>query len=342
MARYLEDVNNLGDPHAALARVPGEHKQMCLAVRLERLPLADGKFAAEASFEYELATGRASMTGTGATGQYARKPGHAYGTADIVAMKDGGRGYVGDYKYGDDPHGVVPAAADNDQLAFYALCLARAYNLDEVEVEVIRIRPSGFIERDSAVLDTFAMDAFAEQIASAAKVQGGGYAEGDWCHYCPSYRVCPAKTALLRAVAVSAVDGAPESFSLTTENAAAVLERVKRIRVLVDRMEEQVDAFAKEHPIQLADGYVYGPVEEKRRSLDADITYAHLVTTYGQAVADAAVAERMKITQESAAKALVDAGKADSVKAAKDGLLVELERAGGVKTAVITKMRRHK
>jgi hypothetical protein len=344
VAKYLELVNNYGgDTHKALAEIPAEHKQLCLSISLEKLPLAEGRFLAEASFQFELATGKAALIGCGATGKYPNADGYAYGTADIVAVQDGVRGYVGDYKYGDDPHGVVPAAAENEQLAFYALYLSRAYGLDDVAVEIIRIRPSGYVERDLAVLDSFALDAFEARIHAALAAKTGGFGEGDWCHYCPSYRVCPAKTALIRAVATTAMDDtAPQTFALTDENAAAVLERVKRVKVLVERMEEQVDAYAREHPIQLGDGYVYGPVEEKRRSLDGDIAYAYLVTNYGQPVADAAVTSKVTITQESAAKAIVDAGKATSTKAAKEGLIVELERAGGVRTAVITKVRRHK
>ncbi len=240
--QFLADAKRLGRDEA-LEQVPaGEWRDVCAAIDVERLPCM---MLAEASYWYDPATDTAGFLGAGLNRDYAKAPAGAIcGTADAVGQDDSTM-LVADYKTG---WGDVTAAAINPQLRFLALCVARAYpNIEDVIVEVIRIRPDGSTWSDRATLDALELDATAAEIrklvksvAEAAEVVHLGRTpnvnETSSCKYCPAAASCPARTSLIRIAA----GGGDVAASFLTGGLSS--GQVGAAWVLA----EQLDAVAKE------------------------------------------------------------------------------------------------
>lgn len=152
---------------------------------------------------------------------------------DIVMRK----GYVGDYKSG---HTRYPAPDMFGQTLLAALCVARVYGCDDVVVELLHIHDNGGHHTVRRTVNEWDLQAFEAELQAAMRVTQpvvvGRYedtsvdeiraaveavrvhgvaalsplaeveiipptpVEGPWCDYCPAFRSCPAKLALVRAI----------------------------------------------------------------------------------------------------------------------------------------------
>lgn len=330
---FLEAVNRDGR-EKALAAVPDDLRAACEALDTSRLPTDPARFAAEVAFAYDTVSGKARELGRGIGRRYDVAPTEIAGTADVIALLDDDGVYVSDFKSGWSRR---TAAKDSLQLRFYALAAARAYGRTRAVVQVIRVFEDGETWTDEATLDAFDLDAFALDLgALASQIEGDRklYAEGvepqqvegSHCRWCPAFARCPAKAALL---------AGPPSLEITPEGAAAAYAKLRLYKEAVERAESILKDYARQHPIPLPDGQVYGVRYDATRSIDGKVAASTLRDLLGPA-AEAAI--MMEVTQASIKRALKAANGAPPL----DAILAEIEKRGGLKVTKAPKLIAHR
>lgn len=290
------------DREAALEACPEDVRPLCEAIDLATVPV---HLLAEAAYAFDPATGAARFLGADIGRDYRRagvRPSEMAGSADVVGVNAEARvGFVGDYKSG---FGDVAPAARNAQLRFLALCVARVHDMDEVRVEVIRIRPDGRPWRDRATLDLLELAQVAAElarlpgrVAAAAEslVTGGrvDVTEGQWCRYCPAFSACPAKAKLAVQVAEGRVLAESDAMlPLTPERAGAAWSRIREAEIFLAHVKRAVLACLDENEgrLPLPGGRALvkrtAPGNEK---IDGPTVFAALAELHGVEVARAAV-----------------------------------------------------
>lgn len=291
---------------------------------------------AEVSYAYDVATGTARELGVGIKRAYGDLgPFEVPGTIDAEGRGDGLLVVV-------DRKGFEEQtpAEQHPQVRFLALAAARAKPADRIEVA---IRPEvGPV--DVAVVDpVFDLDVIAYDVkrrvldtaALLGKARAGQevpFHTGRWCRWCPAFHACP-KQNELRALVVQDDDHpdlATQVF-VDDQSAADVYALWKRIGILHKRIGQQLYAHAANHPIQLANGKVFGR-RDKLGDREYDGAKVHEVISHteglGRDVADRVVI--MSSTQarfDQVIKPLVPRGRLAAVKRAVFG---EVERLGGM------------
>ncbi len=264
----------LADPAHALDAVPEEHRDACEAIDLAALP-AGAQWAHEVTFAWEPVTGHGRELGRDLGRNYtAASETEFVGTADVVGLTSDAV-WIWDYKSG---FRAVPAPARNWQLRMLAIAATSAYGRTEARVGLIHL--NGDTPRfRSAMFDALDLDVAAAELRAAMRTwtPGATPVQGDHCAYCPAFDACPAKLALFR----QAVD----MPALTDENAAAVYLRCEAVAQVLGRVRGALEMRAKEHPIALPDGTVYGPVVTERESVEARVVQAQLTKLHGPEVA---------------------------------------------------------
>ena len=93
---------------------------------------------------------------------------------------------------------------------------------------------------------------------------------GAHCQYCPSMAWCPQQTRLALAM-VGELDMHDQLQAMTDSQAGAAWEKLKSIRVLVDKVEAALRTRAKHSPLPLSNGRRLALVEQRgRESVDAE------------------------------------------------------------------------
>lgn len=347
---YLERIANGMSPEASLAEVDERYQERCKGIDLT--DLADVlNMSPEVSFAYHPPTDTARVLGAGLGREYERA---GVGddeiplTVDVAGIRvddpDGPRiGVVVDYK---DTHGRVTRAESNWQLRGGALALARAFDLDEVRVQLIYLRDGVAARRDRATytaadLATFAAElrvrhelAIADRAAYVETGREPDSARGSWCRFCPSYFSCRAQMALVRAaVSGDEFDDIMRTSPIAPEMIAEAWRRLRDIKRPLKLLESTIYASAKERPIlleTLPDGtQMWLGTTEVVGNLKIDPTIAREVVR--DMLGPEAVDEVSKhtVTQgllEVAIKARVPYGAGASKKRA---ILTEIEKRGG-------------
>jgi hypothetical protein len=355
--KFLERVRSVG-VDAALAGLSPEVRTLCMALELDKLP---AHLSTEVAFAWNWRTRSARELG--------RNLGHRdyYNlpepptdeefplTLDAIGV-EGKRGYVGDYKKG---HTKYPRPGRFAQTLIGACALRQLFDLDDVVVELIYINDAGesFPCRD--IVDSWTLDPFEDEIQTI--LDGMSALEADWmagralpkhegphCDHCPAFKVCDAKTALIRAVPQELMrlgvrEGKPgeldiEPGAITVRNAAAVFEAAERIMAIMRRVKDEVCGLAYHEPITLSDGRVIERYQTSRRHVDGKTAAAVLEQLYGRDQAMKAV--DLKVSIEAIRDLVVEnmdqlakpRPKIETKK--KDGLLdlvlAEIERRGGL------------
>lgn len=280
---------------------------------------------AETSYMYDVSSDTARFLGAGIKRAYGPQgPFEVPGTIDVEG-RGNGMLVVIDRKGFEEQ---APAAR-HPQLTFLALAAARAQPAERI---VIGIRPE-IGAMDVAEIDPmFDLDLIAyenkQRVIRAAKVRGEARAgrvpefrTGRWCRWCPAFNECP-KQSELRALTLLDDDHPELALATFVDDAAAadVFDLWKRIGILHKRIGQQIFAHAANHPIRLHSGKMFGPhAKLGNEKLDGDVVYATVKSTYGQELADAAVARvATKTKLESALKGKRGAMKSvlDAVRAA--------------------------
>lgn len=252
----------------------------------------------EIALAYDVATDKARVLGRNLGRSYPETtPTEFYGAADYVRF-DADSVMVVDLKTG---MGDVPHPSRNSQLRFLALAAARYHGVDSARVGILQA-PEGRTPWWSwATLDAFELEVVASEMKGLS--ERIGYARNDYqrgktprlrvgehCGNCPARYGCPARVAMAQRLA-----GEPEKVVLdikallTPETAALALARWQAATKAMQEVGSALYAFAKETPIPLGDGRVWGPVTSERDVIDAEKAWPVLEEKYGTTIARAAM-----------------------------------------------------
>lgn len=218
----------------------------------------------ELALAYDFATGEARVLGQGLERAYDVGPTEIACTMDVVGVNQAERfGVVGDWKRGWS-HREMPAR--NHQMRFGALCLARAFDLVEVEAHLVTYRseesdPRPLVHRfDVADLDGYALDLdeylWRKVVENRAAFDAGAalphVVTGEHCHKCASKFYCTPHTALIRSI--SDADFLEEHMRvrpMTPEMAARAFITCRSARKMIEAVEGACYAAAAVAPLPL-------------------------------------------------------------------------------------------
>jgi hypothetical protein len=245
-------------------------------------PDASPEWQPERAFAYDPTTDRARViTSDGHRDYAAARPGEVTGTADAVRVYEDFVAVI-DWKTGDDWARYTPPAAENLQLAFYALCAARTYGREAARIAIVRIGSDGVVV-DEHALDADDLDIVAERIRDiVASVDGARPRPGTHCARCPAAAACPEA----RKAADAIVAATPASLVIADEETAGAL--YERLQV-VDRAAEQARAALSTWGgnggrLRLSDGSVLERREQTRRAINLDAVALAILELHGVAV----------------------------------------------------------
>lgn len=363
----------------------GKEKHAALAAHLAGLPLSDTSDATaawlsefdedtlaplvgsadEAAYALDVATGKGRLLGHRLERAYGEaKDGEIFGSADYVKVdRPADLVAVVDLKTG---LADVPHPSRNPQLRFLALAAATAHGVSSARGGILKA-PEGQSPRWSwATFDAFELEVIASELRSL--VERIGYARndvqrgktprltvGEHCNHCPARFGCPARVAMAKRLA-----GEPEAVvmdlkaMLTPENASMALARWKAARKAIEEVGGALYAYAKENPIAVGDGRVWGPVESSREVIDAEKAWEVLEAKYGPRIARAAMKwETSKAGVDRAMHALRESARGApqrpigipegkiTIKGLNEDALKALRDAGAVTTKTVTEYEEH-
>ncbi len=189
----------------------------------------------------------------------------------------------------------------NWQLRFGALTAARHYGVDNAKLGLL-LAPEGRTPRwqwshlDAFGLEEVALDLnrLAERIGWARRDVAQGKTPrlvvGEHCGNCKARHGCPARVAMAKRLG-----GEPEEvvmdlkMMLTPQSAAIALARWKAASKALVEVGAALHAYAKEQPIPLGGGLVWGPQQKEREVIDAEKAWFILEEEFGSKVAKAAM-----------------------------------------------------
>lgn len=388
---FLEVVGKVGRG-AALANAPADVVPMLEALDLENLPVG---LATEVSFCWNWQTGGVRELGRNLP---RRADGSVnYNDADGVWVSDleipltidvmgwaampgklssaPTRGYVGDYKSG---HTKYPAPDMFGQTLLAAVCVAKVYGCDDVVVELLHIHDNGGHHAVRRIVNDWDLQAFEAELQQAMETVAdrlpllarGPLApeetptprEGPWCDYCPAFRGCPAKLALVRAIPEQLLqlgirpgtlpdkEGVEQDAlvlmpgALTIRNAGAAWEAIERIEDVLARAKEEICSIGAFEAIPLSDGRVIGRLVTERRGLNGKVAAEILRERYGTAAAEYIEESVTLSAMRQAVVKHIRQGEKIETKAKTgmyDRLLVEVEQRGGLELKVTDAVRPH-
>lgn len=263
-------------------------------------------------------------------------------------------GLVSDYKSG---HTKYPAPDQFGQTLLGALCASSVYHLEKLAVELIYIHDNGDHHKVRRWVGDWELDGFADELEAAmllvdhwereyAAGRGVNVNEGPHCDYCPAYKQCPAKVALVRSIpgeltalgiSPPADQGGPlvvDERGITVAKSAQQWMAIERIEEALRHVKSEICNMAAFEPIPLPDGRVIGHLHTERRSLDGRIVAEVLDARYGRQEREATV--ELSCSMDGLRKCVVRnirAGEKISTKK-QDGVfdlvLADVERKGGV------------
>lgn len=263
------------------------------------------------------------------------------GTADYLRVADG-RAWVVDLKTG---QGDVPHPSRNAQLRMLALAACRAHGVSSARIGILHA-PEGrtawwtWADVDAFELEVIASDLrrLAERIGYSRRDVAQGRTPylvlGEHCAYCPARHSCPARTAMARALASETL---AEDWKRGLDDdsvAAATLARWKAAQKVLAEVGAALHARAKDRPIALGNGEVWGPRTTTREVIDAEKAWLPLASLLGDEGAKAAMSlDTSRAGIERGVKAAKLAGRVSgSIKAAVAQALDAVRAAGAVET----------
>lgn len=306
----------------------GSHDE--LDPRVQALLEPGDQLAAECSFVYDASDDTARALGHLARRDYQElRPFEIPGTIDLLVVGER-RVLVVDYKGIED----VDPAAENAQIATYALMVARTTGRDEITVAIIYLA-APWRSADVATLTTFDLDAHAARLQSLMTSTDRTLRMGKHCKYCPAFLApCPEQQKIGEDAAGGALAVRVEAMIPfeRDDDARRAYELRGQVRLFLQRLEAALFARAAERPIPLGGGRMWG-----KRTVPGDRKYdgatVHAVVAarpdLGRDVADKVVEMTASQAQfERVVKPLVKRGK---FAATQREVFDEVERLGGMK-----------
>lgn len=229
---------------ASLALVDEDHR--AAAATIDTASLADDlTLSPEVALAYRPADDTARLIGQGLARDYSTVALDEIPLTIDLAGRRQDHGVVRDYKTG---HRNVTRAGTNWQMLGAALAVSRAFDLDEMEAEVIYVRPGRDVYRDTARLSGLELAGAAAELRALlprvernrARLANGEHVEpteGSWCQYCPSRFGCPAKVGTLRL----GLEIAAGRQVIPAGDLVKAREMLRAARREIDRLEKQLD-----------------------------------------------------------------------------------------------------
>jgi hypothetical protein len=336
---YLARVYEFGR-EGALALVPEAHRAECGRIELDALPVGP-RYSTEVTFALDVVTGGVRLVGRLLNRDYSScTPTEIPLTVDVVniAAVEDGCVEIADYK---GQHSPVPAAAQNWQLRFGALCATRLYGVPKAKVAIIRIREDGTSWWDRAELDALDLDAalpdlrriVSKWMRATAQVMAGQQPDvvvGPHCRSCKALATCHAQGALIRQLAVTPAGWREDMLELVANEPRVAYERWQVAKAVVNAVGDALHAHAAVHPFEVGGGRVFGPVETETEKLKPDVVHQVLTARYGRDLADKALTR--KATKKGIGEVVREVVARDGGKMAplERTLLEEIEKAGGL------------
>ena len=281
-----------------------------------------GGLHVEVPLAYDPATGEAQALPSGGHRDYSAAPeGAVCGTADVVAQwADGdgrGRLLVSDYKTGAR---AVPAAHENRQLLFLALCAKKAIGRpdDRVAAQIVHVGADGALHPSACEFTGEELDAAEEDLRAVARSVADSragsprFAVGAHCRFCPALARCPAMAGAAQALL------AEKDAEISDENVPALWARLQAVesaaKVVRARLTDLVAG--GEGPVPLDARRQFKVVESRREKIDPRKAMPLLREAFGEAADDAASVSKTGLRRVAGS----DHGR----------VMADLERAGAV------------
>jgi hypothetical protein len=349
---FLSALGQTRDRERALATIPEGAPWRAACEAIDADALLDGTESIEVDLRhaYDVHAGTARPLPPDEHRRYGdTSEGEIPGTLDWLVTVRGGRLEVVDFK------GTwrVPPAAENLQLATYALQVARARGVDEIDVAIAYVDEDGTIEWDRATLGPWDLAATATRLreivdrvgAALVQLAGGRQPEasvGPWCGHCPALRTCPAHVTLAARFAGGALDLTPEALvRLDDAGVGRAHETVERLQAILDAVRATIRVRVGAGPVPLSDGTELYMLETRPRSLDVARALPVLREKVGER-ADALVKRSIPAEVVQRLGRELGAGRRGGMKAETEALWEKLELAGAVKTATVASVRTRK
>lgn len=236
------------------------------------------------------------------------------------------------------------APKEHGQLMTQALAVARAYDLDEVTIAISYLG-TRWVRVDK--VDMFELAAHAERlqqlhIAVAEARKDPRPRPGPHCRHCPSFFACPAQAEKLALVARGDTSAKVERFIpfQSDEDASAAMALLADLEMLAKRLDAALHTRAKEKPIPLSDGLVWGPRQKLgNEQLIGSVVFDVAAQLYGHDKAARFVEmESSKRLIEEAIGPLVPRG---TKTRAKESLLALVRARRGAPRKTVTKFEAH-
>lgn len=328
-----------GLPEAeSLALVDVEHRDAAATVDTASLT-DDLTLSPEVALAYHPATDTARLIGQGLARDYSTVALDEIPLTIDLAGKRQDHGVVRDYKTG---HRNVTRAGTNWQMVGAALAVSRAFDLDEMEAEVIYVRPGRDVYRDTARLTGLELAGAAAELRALmprverdrARLANGEHVEpteGSWCQYCPSKWTCPAKVGTLRL----GLDIAAGRQIIPAGDLVKAREMLRAARRELDRLEKQLDDTLSTPVMLSADpdgtGYWYGAhLEPGPDVIDGKIAVAAVAAHLKLPEADVRDELVGKVTKERIKKLAAKVAPHGAIAATERSLLAAIAAAGGI------------
>lgn len=288
------------------------------------------------------------------------------------------RGYVGDYKSG---HAKYPAPDMLGQTLLGASCVRSVFGCDDVVVELIHIHDNGGHHKARRTVTDWDLDVFERELAEAMEtvqdrfrcIEQIGFPlppeelppvrEGPWCDFCPAYRGCPAKVALVRSIPDKLIElgvrpgSVPDKNGveqpalvltpgmLTVRNAADAWMALEAIEAVIARAKEEICGIGAYEPIPLPDGREISHLHTERRGINGKIGAEVLEKRYGRETRDEFV--EISVTMSALRQAVVKHLQKGEKIEKKDGtgvydrLLAEIDQLGGIEISTTDAVKPH-
>lgn len=203
---------------------------------------------------------------------------------------------VVDWKCGDRP---VTSPATNPQVLSYVELALEFARVNDVRVDVVRgsivtVGPDGSLDyvTEKVDRDEFGLrySRIADDKLAMLMVQPDGqparptYRTGRHCTYCPSVHVCPPHNKALIALGKNPTALA-DHIEFSPEASKDAYDKLALVRRSLVAAEKQLAMYARENPIEMGDGVVYGEARHEQRVVQANVAHDVLDKMHGCNVA---------------------------------------------------------
>jgi RecB family exonuclease len=290
---------------AALEGCTAEERKLYEPIDLDaiRALIPEGaEILCEVALEYNTDTGESRVLGHHIGRAYPARPGCVYGTIDLLARTPS-HGVVLDFKTGLK----VEAARDNWQLKTLAVPVARVFGVSRIQIGIVYLWGEQTIP-DLATMTDFDLDAATTELErvvlavdDARRIIADGLVPDvnpseTACKWCGCYAVCPAKTAMIKALPAQLRTAEETVDALTPEGKGAAWEWLDDAERSIKKLREILRDHARHEPFVTPSGATVQPVEESKRYVDGEKAYPILVAEFGDDVIGPAFARDTSAT----------------------------------------------